>query len=322
MTDLIQSPPEGLQTPPPGRPRRRGIAILLSLLLAGLGELYAGRPRAAVVTWVSIHIFGALTLVVPFMPLPGLWLLIVPIVMVLGGWVFVLSRANRAARAAPNPYPLQPYNRWYWYLLPVLASTLKLQPAVLNEVRSHWLQAFRIPSPSMEPTLHVGDFIFVSKRPAARVPLLNGLVVFTTQDGLSVIKRVVGMPGDTLAMENGTLIHNGRAVAEPYARSYDPVNAERDKLEEGRRWHLAHLTGAARKTEQPYEPTARSWGPLVIPRDSVFLLGDSRDNSYDSRFYGAVPVNRIRGKPLVIYFSVGLGPAGGGVQWSRIGLRF
>lgn len=322
MTDLTGTTPERLQPPPlpPGRPRRRGVAILLSLLLAGLGELYAGRPRAAVVTFVSVGFLGPLILALMFLSVEGLWILILPCGILLGALVFVLVRAARAARAAPNPYALQPYNRWYWYALAVLIFQFVWQPAVFNDLRSGWLEAFRLPSNSMEPTLHVGDFIFVSKRPAARIPQLNGLVVFS-KDGLMVLKRVVGLAGDTLAMKDGRLFRNGRALTEPYAQNVDPVAAERGALEEGRPWHLKHLVASALKTEEPYHPDMRNWGPLVIPPDSVFVLGDNRDNSYDSRFFGAIGVNRIRGRPLVIYFSAGLGPAGGGVQWSRIGLR-
>lgn len=318
--DLTQTPPERLQ-PPPGRPRRRGVAILLSLLLAGLGELYAGQPRAAVVTFVSVAFLGPLLFAAAFLSVDGLWVLILPLGLFLGVLVFVIVRASRAARAAPNPYPLQPYNRWYWYALAVLIFHFVWQPVVLSDLRSGWLEAFRLPSNSMEPTLHVGDFIFVSKRPAARIPHLNGLVVFS-KDSLTVLKRVVGMPGDTLAMQDGKLIRNGQPQTEPFAQSVHPAVAEREKLEEGRHWHLKHLVAGALKTEAPYHPDMRNWGPLVVPSDSIFVLGDNRDNSYDSRFFGAIGINRIRGRPLVIYFSVGLGPAGGGIQWSRIGLRF
>ena len=291
--------------------------MLLSLGLAGLGELYAGRPQAGIVTFAVLFLCAAVTIALVFMPLTGPALLILSFGIPLCAWIFVLIRAARAARHAPVPYPLQSYNRWYWYVLAVLFSLLVLQPAVSRVLRSRWIQALRVPSSSMEPTIYAGDYIFASKRPSARVPQHNGLVLVAsaTDARLMTIKRVVGLPGDTLAMAAGELIRNGRAMTEPYAQTLFPAG---EKLSEGRSWHLAHLANQSRSTARLYVPDTHNWGPLVVPADSVFVLGDNRDNSYDSRYYGAVGMDRLRGRPLAIYFSV----RDYDVRWSRIGLRF
>ncbi len=300
--------------------RHRGLAMLLSLGLPGLGELYAGKPRAAGVTFAVFYALSAVSIGVVFAPVGGVVAVLLPLTAVLAAWVITLVRAARAARQAPEPYALRVYNRWYWYLVAILIGVFVLRPATVGLIRSRWVQAFRIPSGAMEPTLLIGDFIFASVRPSDRQPRRNDIVIFDapTDPGLMVIKRVVGLPGDTLMMKNGALLLNGVSLQEAFAQSLDSVGAVGESLERGRPWHLAHLV---QRDAATYRPTARSWGPLVVPRDSVFVLGDNRDESFDSRFYGAVGLDRIRGRPLKIYFS--LGPPGhSGVRWARIGHRF
>jgi signal peptidase I len=135
-----------------------------------------------------------------------------------------------------------------------------------------------------------------------------------------VIKRVVGLPGDTLAMVDGVLLRNRVPVAEPYTQLTDSLGAVSHHLEDGRAWHLAHLV---RKDATAYRPTMRNWGPIVVPEDSAFVLGDNRDESFDSRFWGAVGIDRIRGRPIAAYFSIETKPDGGSaIRWERIGHRF
>jgi signal peptidase I len=213
------------------------------------------------------------------------------------------------------------YNRWYWYLLAVLIGVFVLRPAAFGLLHSRWLQAFRIPSAAMEPTLLIGDFIFASVRPSDRQPRRHDIVIFEspTEAGLLVIKRVVGLPGDTLTMKNGVLALNGVSRQEAFAQGGDSAGADGQNLDDARPWHVAHLV---QREVATYRPTTRNWGPLVVPRDSVFLLGDNRDESFDSRFYGAVGLDRIRGRPLKIYFSFGSQDGHSSVRWSRIGHRF
>lgn len=301
----------------PAEARRPLSAILLSLGLPGLGEIYAGRPKRGLATLLVFYAFSALTILTIFAPLSGVGVILVPLVIALIAWMIVFTRAARAARQAPQPYELRPYNRWYWYAVAVLVSIFILQPAVLSLIRSRFLQAFRIPSAAMEPTLLAGDFIFAAKSLNARKPNLNSVVIVESPDnaGLLVIKRVVGMPGDTLSMSNGVLIRNGGPATEPFVQNTDSAGATAQKLRDGRPWHLAHLV---RTNPRTYEPDTRNWGPILVPNDSVFLLGDTRDESFDSRFYGAVGRDRIRGKPLVIYFSM----RRTSVRWGRVGRRF
>jgi signal peptidase I len=180
-------------------------------------------------------------------------------------------------------------------------------------LRALLIQAFRIPSPSMENTLMIGDFLFVNKAlygaeiplvkkrlPAIREPERFDVVVFESPEtqGMSVVKRVVGMPGDTLQMVENHIYVNGEALDEPYANRTDPsVDPEDPRM---RAWQLDYLVGG---DPGHYRPSLKNWGPILVPPDSFFVMGDNRDNSYDSRYWGFLGRDRIDGRPLFIYYS-------------------
>lgn len=185
-------------------------------------------------------------------------------------------------------------------------------------IRAFVVEAFQIPTASMENTLLVGDFLLVNKMvygaeipgmdlhlPAFAEPQRGDIVVFEppAESGqptrTNYVKRVVGVPGDTLSMVSGRLYVNGRPAEEPYVkngvRSRDLRSADFD-------WQRSHLAQHGRRV-RPYRPTRDNWGPIVVPPDSYFVMGDNRDNSQDSRYWGYVPAEAIKGKPLLIYYS-------------------
>jgi signal peptidase I len=183
-------------------------------------------------------------------------------------------------------------------------------------LRTFLVEAFRIPSGSMENTLLIGDFLFVNKAlygaevpiigtrlPAVREPRRNDILVFDSveDEGLKVVKRLIGMPGDTLSMENGELFRNGERVNEPYAVHSDLTRSE-DQIQRAkmREWQLPHLV---KRDAAKYQPDLQDWGPIVVPPDSFFMMGDNRDSSYDGRYWGFLPRKNVRGRPLVVYFS-------------------
>jgi len=174
------------------------------------------------------------------------------------------------------------------------------------------VQPFRIPSASMEPTLLVGDFLLVDKdvlsgshccllAPNNRIQR-GDLIVFhyPVQPSLHLIKRVVGLPGDRISLRDGHAYVDGHALFEPYAvfRPSPPDNYRDD---------------FPRMTRTDSAVNARWWsemrslvanGELTVPPDSYFVLGDNRNDSEDSRYWGLVPREAIVGKPLLIYFSL------------------
>lgn len=177
------------------------------------------------------------------------------------------------------------------------------------------VQAYFIPSPSMEKTLLVGDVLFVNKflygakiplldahLPAVREPRHDDIVVFISPiEDSTLVKRLIGLPGDTLEMRTGVLFRNGKALEEPYAQSLEPDN----RLDPGTRaemrgLQLSHYLGP---DSAGYLPDVHDWGPLLVPHDSLWMMGDNRDHSRDSRFWGFVPRKNVRGTPIIIYYS-------------------
>ena len=204
-------------------------------------------------------------------------------------------------------------------------------------LRTFLVEAFRIPSGSMENTLLVGDFLFVNKLlygaevplihkrlPAVREPRRGEILVFDSVEdkGLKVVKRLIGVPGDTLAMKDGQLIRNGRPVSEPWVIRTDP-NSSVDPVqrEQMRRWQSVHLVRGT--NPDTYHPDLNNWGPIVVPPDSFFMMGDNRDGSYDGRYWGFLPRINVRGRPLLVYYSYDVStyrplPFFTNIRWGRI----
>jgi signal peptidase I len=171
-------------------------------------------------------------------------------------------------------------------------------------IRTFVIQAFRIPTGSMEDTLLVGDFLFVNKfiygaeiplthahLPAVRDPKAGDIMVFKFPKDPSrdFIKRVIGTPGDTIQIRNKVVYVNGKAREEPYARFTNPRVQPPEYRNPG-----MYPPGAGNKD---------NYGPYVVPAGHYFMMGDNRDNSDDSRFWGPLDRHLIKGKALFIYWS-------------------
>jgi signal peptidase I len=204
-------------------------------------------------------------------------------------------------------------------------------------LRSYVVEAFRIPSPSMENSLLVGDFLFVDKTgyggqfqipltgirfgrlPGYAEPRRDGIVIFRSVEdstpNLDVVKRLLGVAGDTLQMVSDTLIRNGQRLDEPYALHLADGAGQTpgSVLEQMRARQLPHYVGS---DPEHYRPTPHTWGPIVIPPNSFWVMGDNRDNSWDSRFWGFLPRSHIEGRPLIIYMSVAMDPFR--IRWNRL----
>jgi signal peptidase I len=235
--------------------------------------------------------------------------------------------------AAAGPPPKKTFGRWLWEWVKSIGVAL----LIWFVLRALLVEAFRIPSSSMERTLLVGDFLFVNKAlygaevpiihtklPAIREPVRGDIVVFDskTQDGVKVVKRLVGMPGDTLEMRSGMLFRNNVRQVEPYAQRLDSL-ADPAELEM-RMWQLDYLLPEVDR--ESYRPSRDNWGPLLVPAGQFFVMGDNRDNSYDSRYWGFVDRRVIRGRPLFVYYSFDHGswralPFLTAIRWGRIGTR-
>ena len=193
------------------------------------------------------------------------------------------------------------------YLEPIAVAIL-----IALFIRTFVVQAFKIPSSSMEPTLQVGDhllvnkFIYGIKFPIIETkyfqfknPQRGDIIVFVYPKDRSkdFIKRVIGTEGEKVQIVHNKIYINNQLIEDPWGR-YD----ER---------------APSTKYMQPME----IFGPVTVPANSVFVLGDNRDNSQDSRFWGFVNVNEVEGKALIIYFSWDRYAENllGKVRWVRFG---
>jgi signal peptidase I len=196
-------------------------------------------------------------------------------------------------------------------------------------LRSFLVEPFRIPSGSMMPTLLVGDFILVNKYAyGIRLPVLNTKVLdlgspergdvvvfrFPKDPQVDYIKRVVGVPGDHVAYQDKTLYVNGEKIPQIPAGSYVGTGSG------------LSMSGADRRREAlgavEHDILVASRAPgvsadVVVPEGHYFVMGDNRDNSNDSRYWGFVPDENLVGRAFMIWMN--WDSAAGGVAWNRIG---
>lgn len=179
-------------------------------------------------------------------------------------------------------------------------------------VRSFILAGYKVPTSSMAPNLIPGDFIFSFKLPfGVKVPLtdihISGslpqrgqIVVFTYPDQPKVtyVKRVIGLPGDRIQIQNGKIQLNGEYL------KYQDLPGSNDLV--GETFKLVEETAREGPRLLLYSkmPKKSQFGPLVVPPNEVFLLGDNRDSSDDSRYWGTVPSERIQGRVILIWLSL------------------
>jgi signal peptidase I len=177
------------------------------------------------------------------------------------------------------------------------------------------VQAFEIPSSSMEDTLLIGDHVFVNREQfAPRThwigPLLpyrnirrGDIVVFLSpaEAGLYVVKRIMGIPGDRLHLRDGLVYRNGEKLDEPYVqhKSKDSYNPYRDNFPAVPPSDFYAVTPEWQLTMKDHIQGE----DIVVPTDSYFAMGDNRDVSYDSRFWGFIPKENVIGRPMFIYWS-------------------
>jgi signal peptidase I len=297
-----------LLTPFDRRPPRPWLAALLSFLQTGLGHSYAGAPRTGAAWWLAAQIIG-LAVVALASRVSGRIPLIIVVGFVVAVPVVVATHAWRVARSNENASISDRRGRVLpvlgFFVVGVLAGV-----ALRAAVRRYIMEAYRIPSSSMEPTILSGDWLFVVPSDARSVR--RDAVIVYRHEGTPLLKRAVALAGDTIAMEKGHLLRNGRAVAEPYVQN----DSSSDYADRSFDWQSNFLVDQSHGAG--YAPTRDGWGPLVVPPRTVFVLGDNRHNSNDSRFSGFVAMSDVVGHPTEVYFSWSSDSSA--VRWNRIGV--
>ncbi len=251
------------------------VAFLLSIVTPGLGQVYNGQLWKAVFCFAGLFGFlvlsGAVGLVHSFKGLiVHVALNLVIYFFVVGEAVFTAIHQVRAER--------RPVHTWRSYVLGVsLFSILVLLPRNTIPDRIPGMRAFKVPVSSMAPTLVPGDRIIADTQYyRSHPPQREDVIIFRVPtNGELGIKRIVAVGGDVISMSGPRVQVNGTIVSEPHAL-YEPVEGS---VESG------------------------DFGPLTVPADRFFVLGDSRNHSYDSRYWGSIGRERIIGKALFVYWS-------------------
>jgi signal peptidase I len=180
-------------------------------------------------------------------------------------------------------------------------------------VRTFVVQAFKIPTGSMENNLLIGDHLLVNKFVFAPTrtwleekllpidPIRRGdILVFKYPEDpeRDFIKRTIGLPGETVELRNKKVYINGKPLDEPYVR---------------------FLEEPALVEDSAGFDVRRNYGPVTVPAGHYFMMGDNRDNSQDSRYWGFMPRDYVKGKALFVYFSFGDNPGGAtSIRWTRL----
>jgi signal peptidase I len=279
------------------KPRKPWLAALLSVLVTGLGHIYSGKVRKG----LFLYLFQAIVLIVILSIVvfyTNIYSFIFAFVTGIAFVVYCAADAFKTAGFGKDSYTLKKYNRWYVYVLCYILANIILQPVVTHLVKENTIKAYKIPSGAMLPTIFIGDHILVNRFIyKSHSPKVGDIIVFEypKDPKIDYIKRIVATGGDKLAILNKNLIVNG---------------IEQNEI------HTKHVDSRIlNKETSPRD----NFGPITVPNNSVFVMGDNRDNSYDSRFWGFVRLDQIKGKAMSIYWSWDKEEKK--IRWGRIGER-
>ena len=277
--------------------RKPWLALLMSLFMPGLGQIYNGQMKKGLILYgIGIVFTPIYVLSIISFKLPGL---ILTLLIFLAIELFAVSDAYVQARKI-KAISLGKYQRWYFYLLLYLLFLL-----VYPDLKS-FVKPYKFPSGSMTPTLLPGDH-FISNQMAYgfRIPFSDtrifpsspqrgDTIVFSYPRNPEVeyVKRVIALGGETVSIENDQVMIDGEPLEEPYA-FFDPRHAGSGKS---------------------------GFAPVTVPEGQLFVLGDNRRNSHDSRDWGFVEEKTVLGNVMFIYYS--RDPDQGwyrAMRWDRIG---
>lgn len=243
--------------------------------------------------------------------------------VIITGAIALLDKLFLAKKRGKKPQKTVPW--WADYsqsFFPILLIVFLL--------RAFLFEPFRIPTGSLEPTLLIGDFILVNKFDyGVRLPIMHkkifalhspqrgDIMIFRWPPNPSYdfIKRVIGLPGDHISYVNKTLYINGQKIPQEFLQD------SRAQDENGHMWQVAEkletLLTVKHKIYQDPNKSSYDFHDIVVPKDMYFVMGDNRDNSADSRFWGFVPDKNIVGKAIFVWMSWDRPQLK--VRWDRIG---
>lgn len=315
MTQTDRSPMQSSTEPElqtgDNRPRKRWLAAFLSTILPGFGQLYNGDVNRAIWIFIAFALLAVPAIAVIALYLPVFLttaFVALTVIVALGVWIYAITNAWVTASRSSS-FTLRPWQTSSLYAAVFLICSVVLLPFTTQYVRQHKLQPFRIPSASMLPTLVPGDMLFADMRyncPSCAVNVKHGdiaIFVYPNNRNLYYVKRIIGLPGDLIEYKNGLYSVNGETLSsQPDSRE---LQTRIESFGEAS-WQVQAIIDE--QTESTFTET--------VPAGHVFVLGDNRNRSRDSRTFGAVPLTDVKGRARQIWFSYGED----GIRWHRLGI--
>ncbi len=277
--ELVAETPQSVDLDgPSGPPRSYGLAVFLSIFMMGLGHVYVGRALRGMVLYAVCYPLWLVALaVILYLPVEHVNV-IIAVSLIVGYKLYTVVDVVFVTRRQQGR-PLRAYQKWWVYLLlyiGLLALPFILRPALTKT----WVETYFLPTGGMADTIMAGDRFFVEKQLILKRPIRHGdVIVFYSEGPGSPIysQRVIGLPGDVIEFRDEQLIRNGLPVDEPYVK-YEDVDMH-------------------------FPPELYNLMPVVVPDGEVFVAGDNRRYSVDSRSRGTTPVSDVIGHVMTIYWS-------------------
>ena len=265
----------------------------MSMLMPGLGHISCGKIKRGIILYLILQILSVAVLIISFkLPQPyNIALIAIALVSV---YLFIIIDSIVIAKNPNNTLKLKPLIGYSIIVGILIMNSYAIAPALRSAVKNNIIETFHIPSGAMIPTLLIGDYILVDKIVYKKnAPQRGDIIIlkYPKEPQRIFIKRIIALGGDEIEIINKKVYINDNYLDEPFIIHSDP---------------------------ETNQPPRDDFGPFIVPENSYFVMGDNRDQSFDSRFWGVINRKDIKGKAINLYFS--WNKETNEVRWERIGM--
>lgn len=288
--------------------RRIWAAVMLSLILPGLGQVYCGKLAKGLIFTILNVLPVFLILDILLLGTRAVLVLYIIGLLAFGGIIQIISIIDSIymAKSIGSNYELKEYNRWYVYLLLILLVVSSGSAVGIGPHRGNLVEAFRVTSASVYPTIFPNDRILANKTVYRKIePHRGDLVVYLNPEKRQQnnIKRVVAIAGDRVEMKDNQLYINGQMLErQPIPQSeFNGLNIDGKDVNGDAFYEINNGSKYKIFISKSDDEKKRNFPEMTVPKYNCFVLGDNRNYSYDSRNYGPIPVATIKGRADWIY---------------------